>query len=177
MTPRPRITPVAAAAALLAGCAISNPQASTTVPQRPAAAPAPTGVRTPAAVLDAQRERQLRVAVDYTLTQATWSADTYLAQRARLAERATGRALAQLADRDGQPPAAVAARLRAARSSSRASLLGTDGPSAEHDVVVAYKVLATGTGRTPKRADYQLAHVTLTRRDGAWLISRFAIQP
>lgn len=176
MTRRPTIA-AAAAAALLAGCGISNPQASTTPRQRPAGAPAATRVRTPRAVVDAQRERQVRVAVDYTLTQATWSADTYVAQRARLAELATGRALAQLAERDGQPPAAVAAQLRAAGSSSRASLIGSDGPSAEHEVLVAYKVLAIGTARAPGRADYQLAHVVLSRHRRAWLVSRFAIQP
>ena len=113
-------------------------------------------MRTPARVIDAQRDRLVRVAVDYTLTQATWSADTYVAQRARLAELATGPALAQLAPRDGQPPAAVAAQLTAARSSSRASLIGTDGPTRRHEVVVVYKVRATGSGRSADRRDYQV---------------------
>ena len=71
--------------------------------------------------------------------------------------------------RDGQSPAGVAAQLRAAGSSSTATLIGTDGPTAAHEVVVAYKVLATGAGRTPGRTDYQIAHVTLTRQHGAWL--------
>ena len=71
----------------------------------------------------------MRVAVDYTLTQATWSPDSYLAQKARLARLSTGRARAQLTVRDGQSPATVVAHLRAARSSSSAALIGTDGPS------------------------------------------------
>ena len=119
----------------------------------------------------------MRVAVDYTLTQATWSPDTYLAQKARLARHSTGRARAQLAVSGRQSPADVVAQLRAARSSSSATLIGTDGPSREHVVVVAYKVLATGAGRTPGRPDYEIAHVTLTRQHGAWLIFDFAIQP
>ena len=174
MTSRSSTTSLAAAAMLLAGCGIANPQASTT-PQQPATAP--TGVRTPARVIDAQRNRVVRVAVDYTLTQATWSADSYVAQRARLAELATGPALAQLAPRDGQPPAAVAAQLTAARSSSRASLIGTDGPTRRHEVVVVYKVRATGSGRSADRRDYHVAHLTLTPRHGRWLVSRFAIAP
>ena len=119
----------------------------------------------------------MRLAVDYTLTQATWSPDTYLAQKARLARQSTGRARAQLAVSGRQSPADVVAQLRAARSSSSATLIGTDGPSSEHVVVVAYKVLATGAGRTPGHPDYQIAHVTLTRQHGAWLIFDFAIQP
>jgi hypothetical protein len=159
-----------AAVIILAGCGVSNPSAVTT----PRTAPAPARLCTP--VVD-QRDLLVRVAVDYTLTQATWSRDTYLAQKARLARMSTDRARAQLAITGDQAPADVAAQLRAAHSSSRASLIGTDGPSAQHEVVVAYKVLATGTGRTPGRADYQLAHLTLTRHDGAWLVSRFEIQP
>jgi hypothetical protein len=161
-----------AAAILLAGCGVSNPSAVTT--PRPTPQPAPTGLRTP---IIQQRDRLVRVAVDYTLTQATWSPDTYLAQKARLARMSTGRARAQLAVTGDQAPADVAAQLRAAGSSSRASLLGADGASPEHEVVVAYKVLATGAGRVRGRADYQLAHVALARRDGAWLVSRFEIQP
>ena len=119
----------------------------------------------------------MRLAVDYTLTQATWSADTYVAQRGRLAELATGQARAQLTPRDGQSPAGVAAALKAAGASSTATLLGTDGPSARHEVVVAYKVRATGSGRAPDRTDYQVARVTLTRHRGSWLVSTFAIEP
>jgi hypothetical protein len=159
-----------AAAILLAGCGVSNPGAVTTPPSTAA----PARLRTPAVE---QRDPLVRIAVDYTLTQATWSPDTYLAQKARLARLSTGRARAQLAITGDQAPADVAAQLRAAGSTSRASLIGTDGPSAKHDVVVAYKTLATGVGRTPGRADYRLAHVTLTRHDGAWLVSGFAIQP
>ena len=159
-----------AAAILLAGCGVSNPSAVTTPP--PTAAPA--RLRTP---LIAQRDPLVRIAVDYTLTQATWSPDTYLAQKARLATLSTGRARAQLAITGDQAPADVAAQLRAAGSSSRASLIGTDGPSAKHEVVVAYKTLATGVGRTPGRADYQLAHVTLTPGQARWLVSTFEIQP
>ena len=119
----------------------------------------------------------MRVAVDYTLTQATWSADTYVAQRGRLAELATGQARAQLTPRDGQSPARVAAALKAAGASSTATLLGTDGPSARDEVVVAYKARATGSGRAPEGTDYQVARVTLTRHRGSWLVSTFAIEP
>jgi hypothetical protein len=169
---RRRTLAAIAAAILLAGCGVPNPSAVTTshpTPQR-----APTGLRTP---VIAQRDPLVRIAVDYTLTQATWSPDSYLAQKARLARMSTGRARAQLAVTGDQAPADVAAQLRAAHSSSRASLIGTDGPSAENDVVVAYKVLATGTGRMRGRTDYQLAHVALVSHDGAWLVSRFEIQP
>ena len=84
---------------------------------------------------------------------------------------------AQLAAPAGSSSADVAKILNAARSSSHASLIGTDGPNASHEVVVAYKVVATGAGRRPSHADYQLAHVTLTRLQGRWLISTFEIQP
>jgi hypothetical protein len=119
----------------------------------------------------------VRDAVEYVLRQATWSADSYVDQQARLAMLATGPALAQLAPRDGQPPAAVAAQLDAAGSSSTASLIGSDGPNSRHEVIVAYKTHATGAGRNPAQADYEIAHVTLTQRHGRWLVSRFAIQP
>jgi hypothetical protein len=181
------VWPAVGAAVLLAGCGIPNPNAQTT-PRRqtvPPAAPlprtapaAPSALHAPAGVARARRDPLVDVAVEYVLRQATWSADTYVAQQARLARLATGRALAQLAPRDGQPPASVAATLKAAGSSSHAFLVGTDGPSpGRHRVVVAYKTHATGTGRHPGRPDYQIAHVTLTRRHGRWLVSRFAIQP
>jgi hypothetical protein len=164
-----RTLPALAAAIVLVGCGVSNPSAVTTPPTA-----APARLHTPVVK---QRDPLVRVAVDYTLTQATWSADTYLAQKARLARLSTGRARAQLAVTADQAPADVAAQLRAAHSSSRASLIGTDGPNAKHEVVVAYKVLATGTGRPPGRADYQLAHLSLARHGRSWLISDFAIQP
>jgi hypothetical protein len=164
-----------AAALLLTGCGIPNPGATTT--PRTTMAPAPTGVRTPAAALGAPRDPLVRVAVAFTLTQATWSPDSYVSGRARLARISTGRARAQLAAPAGQSSTDVAAILQAARSSSHASLIGTDGPSRGHQVVVAYKVLATGAGRRPARADYQLAHVSLTRQQGRWLVSSFEIQP
>jgi hypothetical protein len=165
-----------AAAGLLTGCGIPNPSATTPPPQT-APAPAPTDVRTPAAVLGAQRDALVRRAVDFTLTQATWSPDTYVTGRARLARISTGRARAQLAAPAGESSADVAAILKTAGSSSRASLIGSDGPNSAHQVVVAYKVVGTGAGRHPRRADYQLAHVTLTRQQGRWLVSTFEIQP
>lgn len=161
---------------VLAGCGIPNPNAQTT-PRHQTVAPAPDGVRVPAGVVRARRDPRLRVAVEYVLAQATWSADTYVDQQARLARLATGSALAQLMPRDGQPPAAVAATLKAAGSSSRATLIGTDGPNSGRRVVVAYKTHATGSARNPARAEYEIAHVTLTRRHGRWLVSGFAIQP
>jgi hypothetical protein len=170
MTGRLTVAAIIAAAAL-AGCGISDPNAATTTPSTPVS---PAG---PPAAGGEQRDPLVRLAVDYTLTQATWSADTYLAQKARLARQSTGRARAQLAVSGRQSPADVVAQLRAARSSSSATLIGTDGPSSEHVVVVAYKVLATGAWRTPGRPDYQIAHVSLTRQHGAWLIFDFAIQP
>jgi hypothetical protein len=164
------------AAVLLAGCGISNPNAETT-PRRQTVAEGPHGLRVPDDVVRGRRDPLVRVAVEFVLAQATWSADTYVDQQARLARLATGRALGQLAPRDGQPPASVAATLKAAGSSSHAFLVGTDGPDSRRQVVVAYKTHATGTGRHPGRPDYQIAHVTLTRRHGRWLVSRFAIQP
>jgi hypothetical protein len=119
----------------------------------------------------------VRLAVEFTLGQATWSPDTYVTGRARLARISTGRARAQLAARGGASSADVAAILKAAGSSSRASLIGTDGPTRERQVVVAYTVIATGSGRRPGLADYQLARVTLTRQQGRWLVSSFEIQP
>ena len=170
------LTASAVAAVVLAGCGIPNPNAETTpTPQTVAAAP--HGVRVPAEVVGARRDQRVRVAVEYVLTQATWSADTYVDQQARLARLASGRALAQIGPRDGQPPAAVAATLKAAGSSSHASVIGTDRPNLSHQVVVAYKTHASGAGRDPARADYQIAHVALTRRHGRWLVSTFAIQP
>jgi hypothetical protein len=162
----------------LAGCGLSNPDAARTTPaRRPVAPVAPTGLRTPTAAVAAQSNAEVRVAVDYTLTQATWSPNTYVAQQAQLAALSTGGLLAELAPRPGQPPAAVAAQLQAAGSSSRAGLIGADGPTPQHHVVVAYKTLATGVGRNPRQADYQIAHVTLTPHSGGWLVSNFAIQP
>lgn len=160
-----------ACAIAVTGCGITNPTTPTTsaTPERP---------RTPVDVVDAQRHPLVRLAVDYTLTQATWSPSTYVAQRGRLAERATGQARAQLTPRDGQSPAGVAASLKAAGASSSATLLGTDGPSARHQVVVAYKTTATGAGHAAGGlATYAIAHVTLTRHHGRWLVSRFEIQP
>lgn len=166
------------AAVALGGCGLSNPDATRTPPRPRAVAPvAPTGLRTQAAVLAAQRDAQVRVAVDYVLTQATWSPDTYVAQQAHLADLATGQALAELAPRPGQPPAAVAAQLKAAGSSSRATLIGTDGPDPAHEVVVAYTTIAAGVGRNTGHPDYQLAHVTLTPHAHGWLVSAFEVQP
>ena len=169
MTARSTIAAITTAT-LLAGCGLADPNATTP----PASAtPAPTG---PPAVAGQQRDPLVRAAVDYTLTQATWSPDSYLAQKARLARLSTGRARAQLTVRDGQSPANIVAHLRAARSSSSATLIGTDGPSRERVVAVAYKVLATGAGHTG-RPDYEIAHVTLTRQQGAWRVIDFAIGP
>jgi hypothetical protein len=170
------LTAPLAAILLLTGCGIPNPAATTT--PRPTVAPAPSGAR-PAApvVLVTRRDPLVRLAVEFTLTQATWSPDTYVRGRARLARISTGRARAQLAAPAGSSSADIAKVLNAARSSSRASLIGTDGPNAAHEVIVAYKVVATGAGRRAGRADYQLAHVTLSRLQGRWLISTFEIQP
>ena len=162
--------------AVLAGCGIPNPDPPTSGRSRTVPA-APNSLDARVDVARHRRDPRVRVAVEYVLAQATWSADTYVAQQARLARLATGRALAQLAPRDGQPPAAVAATLVAAVSSSQASVIGTDGPNLSHQVVVAYKTHASGAGRDPARADYQIAHVALTRRHGRWLVSTFAIQP
>lgn len=170
------LTSAIGAGVLLAGCGIPNLNAQTT-PRQQTVAQAPVGVRVPTGVLRGRRDPRLRVAVEYVLAQATWSADTYVDQQARLARLATGSALAQLAPRDGQPPAAVAATLKAAGSSSRATVIGTDGPNPRHEVVVAYKTHATGSARNPARAEYEIAHVTLTRRHGRWLVASFAIQP
>jgi hypothetical protein len=175
MTTRPVTTSAVAAVVLLAGCGIPNPDPPAAPPPRTVPA-APSGLRAPGGVVRG-RHPLVDVAVEYVLRQATWSADTYVDQQARLARLATGRALAQLAPRDGQPPAAVAATLKAAGSSSQAFLVGTDGPSPGRQVVVAYKTHATGAGRDRARADYEIAHVTLTHRHGRWLVSRFAIQP
>jgi hypothetical protein len=132
---------------------------------------------TPTAALAELSDGQVRVAVDYALTQATWSPDAYVAQQAQLAVLSTGAALAELAPRPGQPPAVVAAQLKAAGSSSRATVIGTDGPSPGHEVVVAYKTQATGTGRNTGQPDYQLAHVTLVADGSRWLVSDFQVQP
>jgi len=169
MTARPIIAALIVAS-LLAGCGLADPNATRTPVGAPRASTGPT------AGLGEQRDPLVRVAVDYALTQATWSPDSYLAQKARLARLSTGRARAQLTARDGQSPATVVAHMRAARSSSSAALIGTDGPSRERVVVVAYMVLATGAGRTGRPA-YEIAHVTLTRQQGAWRVIDFAIQP
>jgi hypothetical protein len=124
-----------------------------------------------------QRDARVRLAVAYTLTHATWTPDTYLAQRGRLAELSTATARAQLTPRDGQSTAGVAAALKAADSSSTATLIGTDAPNTTNEVIVAYKTHTTGTGRNPGRPDYQIAHLTLTRHHDRWLVSHFAIQP
>jgi hypothetical protein len=175
MTAHP-VTMSAVAVVLLAGCGIPNPTAETT-PRRQTVAEGPHGLRVPADVVRERRDPLVRVAVEYVLTQATWSADTYVDQQARLARLSTGSALAQLAPRDGQSPAAVAATLAAAGSSSRATVIATDGPNSRHQVIVAYKTHATGSAHQQGRPDYQIAHVTLTRRRGRWLVDRFAIQP
>jgi hypothetical protein len=167
--------PLVACVGAIGGCGISDPNRA---PAPSSSTPtAPSGLRTPAAVVKAQRHPFVAVAVEYTLTQATWSPDTYLRQKARLAQLSTGRARSQLAVARGQSPAAIAVYMKAAGASSKASLLGTDGPTRHRRVVVAYKVLATGAGRTPRRADYRIAQLTLTPRNGAWLVSTFAIQP
>ncbi len=167
-----------AAGLALAGCGLHNPDAvKTRPPARPTVPVAPSQLRTPPAALAAQRDALVRVAVDYTLTQATWSPDTYVAQQAHLAGLSTGPALAELAPRRGQPPAAVAAQLAAAGASSQATLLGIDGPTPGNQVVVAYKATATGVGRSTGHPDYQVAHVTLTPHAHGWLVSGFAIQP
>lgn len=163
-----------AAVLLLAGCGIANPAATTT--PRTTVAPAPADVHPPAALPAVPRDPLALLAVQFTLTQATWSPETYVTGRALLARISTGRARAQLAAPAGESAADVAAILQAAGSSSRASLIGTDGPNAAHEVVVAYKVVGSGAGRRPGRADYQLAHVTLTRQQGRWLVLTFEIQ-
>ena len=162
---------------LLAGCGVSDPNAMSAPVSRPAAPPAPTGLRTPTPGVAGVGEGLVDVAVDYALTQATWSPDTYVSQRARLADMATGPALAQLTPRDGQPPAAIAAQLRAAGSSSRAVLLGSDHPPRSQRVIVATKVIATGRGRDADHADYAIAHLSLVRSGGAWRVLTFQIAP
>jgi hypothetical protein len=179
MTARVVIATVAVATAIT-GCGIPNPNAATTL--APTAAAPSTATPPPAppaqgSVVGTKRDPLVRIAVDFTLTEATWSADTYLVQKARLAQRSTGRARAQVTLPAGQSPATVAAQLKAAGSSSTAKLLGTDGPTHEHQVVVAYKTRATGIGRDADRVDYQVAHVTLTRHNGHWLVADFSIQP
>ena len=167
-----------AAGVALAGCGLHNPDTvKTPPPARPTVPVPPARLTTPPAVLAGQRDPLIRLAVDYTLTQATWSPDTYVAQQAHLATLATGQALAELAPRPGQPSAAVAAQLAAAGSSSQATLLGVDGPTLGHQVVVAYKASATGIGRSTGHPDYAIAHVTLTPHAHGWLVSSFAIQP
>lgn len=138
---------------------------------------APTGLQTPERVVAAQRNAIVRVAVEYALTQATWSPDTYARQLQRLQSLATGPAAGQLLTR--QPPAAAEASLRAAGASSRSTLMATDGPTpgTAPQVVAVVKVLATGQGRNPGVADYEVCHVTLTRTTGRWLVSNFQIQP
>ena len=163
----------AAAAATLAltGCGITNPSDPSS---KPTVAAPPSGLRAaPSQLPDAL----MRAAVDFTLTQATWSPDSYVAQKGLLAAASTGLARTQLATPDGQSPTAVARLLKVAGSSSRASLLGTDGPDQDRRVVVAYKTVATGSGRARDRADYPIAHVALVRQHGRWLVSNFAIQP
>ncbi|MCA1657096.1 MAG: hypothetical protein LC713_05230, partial [Actinobacteria bacterium] len=146
-------------------------------PPAQAAVPVPPpGLRTAPAVLVAQHDPRARVAVDYALTQATWAPDTYVAQQARLAGLSTGQALADLTPRAGAPPAAVAARLKAAGSSSQATLIAT-AATAARKVVVVYKAIATGVGRSAGHPDYQIAHVTLTPSGRRWLVSGFEIQP
>ena len=167
-----------AAGVALAGCGLHNPDAVKTRPPARLAVPVPPArLTTPPAVLAGQRDPLVRVAVEYTITQATWSPDTYVAQQARLAGLSTGPALAELAPRPGAPPAAVAAQLAAAGSSSQATLLGVDGPTPGRQVVVAYKATATGIGRSTGHPDYAIAHVTLTPNAHGWLVSSFAIQP
>ncbi|MCA1679735.1 MAG: hypothetical protein LC777_12700 [Actinobacteria bacterium] len=166
----PRGLVVIAAAVALSACGIPNPSAPSTP------SPAPQRLRAPGAVVGVQDAR-VRLAIGYTLTQATWSPDSYLAQRGRLAELSIGHARAQLTPRDGQSSAGVAAALKAANSSSTATLLGADAPNANNEVVVAYKTHATGSARAADQTDYQIAHVTLTRRHGRWLVLNFAIQP
>ena len=176
---RPRTIAAAIAAGVaLAGCGLHNPDTVKTPPPARLTVPVPPArLTTPPAVLAGQRDPLVRVAVDYALTQATWSPDTYVAQQAHLATLSTGQALADLTPRAGQPPAAVAARLAAAGSSSQATLIGTDGPTPSHEVVVAYKASATGIGRSTGHPDYAIAHVTLTPHAHGWLVSGFAIQP
>jgi hypothetical protein len=96
MTARVVIATVAAATAIT-GCGIPNPNAATT-PAPTAPAPSTAAAAPPSAggVVGTKRDSLVRIAVDFTLTQATWSADTYLVQKARLAQRSTGRARAQV---------------------------------------------------------------------------------
>jgi len=177
-----------AAAATLSGCGLSNPYAPTatstrpsaTTSSRPSSAPARTfspALRTPAAVLAAQRNAVVRVAVDYALTQATWSPGTYIAQLAHLATLAVGPAAAQLTPT--RAPAATVNALRAAGASSRAVLLASDGPTPgpAPTVVVITRVSATGAGRNPNVPDYQVCHLTLTHTPAGWRVAQFAIQP
>jgi hypothetical protein len=162
----------------LAGCGLSNPDdTARTPPAHPGSVAVAPSLRTTTAAVAAQTDAEVRIAVVYALTQATWSPDTYVSQQARLAALSTGQALAQLATRAGQPPAAVAAQLAAAGASSKAALIGADGPNPEHQVVVAYKTIATGAGRNTGQPEYAIARLTLTRRSKQWLVSSFAIQP
>jgi hypothetical protein len=175
---KPRTIASITAAVVLAGCGLHNPDTVKTPPPARRTVPvSPSRLRTPPAAVAVQRDVLVRVAVDYTLTQATWSSDTYVAQQAHLASLSTGQALAELVPRPGEPPAAVAAQLAAAGSSSQATLLGTDGPTPGQQVIVAYKATATGIGRSTGRLDYAIAHVTLTPHAHGWLVSAFAIQP
>src|SRR5206468_2128919 len=79
-----RLAAALAAVLALAGCGIPNPGATTT--PRPAAAPAPSGARPAAVVLDPRRDPLVRLAVEFALTQATWSPASYVRGRARLAQ-------------------------------------------------------------------------------------------
>jgi hypothetical protein len=192
---RHRTIPLVAAAIIaagLAGCGIDDPYADngTTTPttatedQHTDEAPpldTTTGATTPPLPELDRRDERIRVAVDFAVTQATWTGDTWLKQQERMKALASGRALRDLEHVD-VPLADQAQVIADSKLTSRASFLaadirkGRDSPT-EATVIVVLKVQAGGAGRKDDVPDYTVNQATVSKVDGEWRVTNYVTLP
>lgn len=186
-----RLTAVLTALVLtLAGCGLddpyTNPDADTTTPTQPARdAQGPpdtlTGATTTVPDTIRDRDEATRVAVDYAITQATWTPDTWISQQQRLRDLSTGQARDEL-DR-GTPLDEQAQAIADARSTSRATFLAADyergrPPTSERaTVVVVLRVVAGGEGRQDTYPEHTINRAKLTRTPAGWRVSSYVTLP
>jgi len=192
-----------AVAIATAGCGVDDPYASTTpttattAPTAATTAPAPaqvptdqdepnpvdtvTGATTIVPTEVSRRDERVRVAVDFAVTQATWTPDTWIPQQKRLGTLATGAAKAELNPTD-LPLEDQAQALRDAKATSRATFLaadvseGRDDPS-EATVIVVLKVVAGGAGRQESNPDYTVNQAKVQRTSAGWRVRNYSTLP
>jgi hypothetical protein len=190
-----RLAPVLLVAAALTGCGIENPYSGDDPGGPLAKAPRPSATTTNTAAaapgqptadpvpVVSRRDPRVAVAVDYALTQATWTPQTWVQQIEHLQTLATGAARKEIhRASDGVSLEAQARALGSSQMTSRATFLGADiakGRDSESaaTVIVVLRVQASGEGRQTSGVDYTVNEAQLTKASGGWRVSRYLTQP